>query len=224
MGRSVPRLSPSQRFAIYQLKADGKSGREVSELCARGYKELAPFKVSESRANEVAREVADERGELYNSDLAKLPAHEVTEKLSKRLLSIADRETERLDKAQRGGKLNAAQLGQLAGAVSRLHDLLTRTRPNGDSPAPEPNDVGEGEGKKLDSPAPSKWVTDAAKGMDEPNPPAPDPPAAPTHAPVGDVALGARGGSFARSDRQPAPPSPAPVASPTRPDTVPPGP
>lgn len=214
MGRSVPRLSPTQRFAIYELKRAEKSGREISELCAAGYKDLPPFAVSQSRANEVAREVMDERGELYDSELIKRPPHEITATLATRLIHIADRESERLDRAQRGGKLNAGQLGQLAGALARLHDLLDRVRP-GEAPGPEPSpDDPDGEAVKKDG---SSWIADAVTDDDAP-PPTPPAPPAPVHAALGDVTLGANGGSHARHDRRPSsapgPASPPPAASP----------
>src|SRR5262245_1520469 len=158
MGRATHKFSPAQRFLVYELKKGGKSGRKIQEICARGYKEAPPFSISPNRANEIAREVADERGELYDTALAKRPAHEVTAVLARRMIHMADRETTRLDKKQRRGQLKGDETGKWATALTRLHVLLERTQPGGTDESVG-DEVNPGKDDKDETR--SSWVAEA---------------------------------------------------------------
>lgn len=173
MGASYGKLDPGHEEAIYQLKKAAKSGREIRELLARGYEKLAPVSISASRANSIARRILDERDELYKSRIQDRPAGEALRLLTRRLLLIAERETERLESHQRAGRLDAARLGRLAGAVTKLHPLLDANeaaRPLGQGSAAQ-----KGDSSEPNAPASAFASTLIGEGEAVPEPPAPPP-------------------------------------------------
>jgi len=121
---SPPKLSPEQRERIYTLKSKGLSGRATAELCEGGFEDLPPFKVTGQWCNDLWHKMAKERDELYGRKLNRLPADEAISVLARRLVVIADRETDRLERSQRKGRMNGNQLTALAAAIRRLYGLL----------------------------------------------------------------------------------------------------
>lgn len=184
MGASYGKLDPGHEEAIYELKKAHKSGREIREVLARGYGKLPPVSISASRANSIARRILDERDELYRSQVKDRPAPEGLRILTRRLMLIAERETERLERSQRAGKLDAARLGKLAGAVTKLHTLLDA------NDAAQPGPGGEAD-KKGDSPAPASAFASELIGEGEavPDPQGPTAPPPAPQAKQGEVPL-----------------------------------
>lgn len=180
MPRAPKRLTPEQEFLIYELRKAGKSGGEVEKICARGYKEHPPFSVSPTHARDVGRKIMDERGELYSSELATAPPSEALEKLARRLLHVADRESARLDRLQRAGRLDGDKVARLATALTRLHTLherLEKARAGaGDGEQPG----GEGKGPDADGRQQgSAWIAGAVSANGEAEQPEPAPPPEP---------------------------------------------
>lgn len=118
-----PRLTAEQRERIYALKEKGKSGAETARLCALGFEDLPPFKVTGQRCNDVWRKMARERDTLYGFNFKRGPMDEGIRRLARIGIIIADREMERQDRNQKRGQLNGNQLSALAGALKRLHML-----------------------------------------------------------------------------------------------------
>lgn len=126
VGASYGKLDPGHEEACYELKKQACSGRVIREKLAAGYNGLDPVRISTSRANQVAKQLIEERDELYASNVQNRPAHEGLRLLTKRLMIIAERETLRLEKAEKRGKLDANKLGRLATALVKLHQLNER--------------------------------------------------------------------------------------------------
>ncbi len=198
MAASYGKFSPEQEETIYRLKKAGKTGGEIALRCSEGVEGLPPFTISASRANGVARKLADEREELYSSDVASRPAPEGLDLLTKRLLRIAERETRRLERQQEAGRLDAQRLGKLAAAMTKLHGLLERNA----EPVPSKS-TKKGDAVEPDPDAPPSFADQLIGSGSEPAPaveavPEPGAPAAD----LADVVVGSQGGSFARSDRR----------------------
>lgn len=145
MAASYGKLTAAHEEAIYDLKKADDSGRVIREKLAAGYKDLDPVKISGQQANKVARRLLDERDELYSSKIQTKPAPEGLRLLTRRLMIIAERETMRLERQEKAGKLDAAKLGKLAGAVTKLHGLLERNDEFEPDPPPPGLEAGGGE-------------------------------------------------------------------------------
>ena len=126
MGASYGKLTPGHEEAIYALRKAKKTGREIRQALARGVPGEPPVSISADRALKVAKRLSDERDELYAADVQRAPAPEGLRLLTRRLVLVATRETERLERAERAGRLDANKLGKLAGALTKLHVLLER--------------------------------------------------------------------------------------------------
>lgn len=174
VGRSYGKLTPGHQEAIYRLKKEGRSGREVRLKLAAGIDGEPPVSVSADRCNKVARRMMEERDELYTSAILTKPAPEGLRILTRRLMILAERETMRLERAERAGRLDANKLGKLAGALVKLHGLLERNAELYDPG--EGSSAGEGgAAKKGDSPdgqaGPSPFAASLAARAAEPAPP-----------------------------------------------------
>jgi hypothetical protein len=170
---SYGKLSPAQKEAIYELKKAKKSGREIRRICAQGYKDLEPFSVSAQHANTIGRQLMIERDELFTATVHKMPPGQAVHHLARRLIVLADRESLRLERLQRVGKLDAVKLAKLAGAVVKVHELVERIA--AEPPGPQPQN-GDGAVKKGDSQAPARAPTFADELLEEEEPaPAPEP-------------------------------------------------
>jgi hypothetical protein len=163
MGRSPDRLTPQQRDVIYELKHQGKSGREVSEIVAAGYGEVKPFTVSGQHANDLYRAMAEQRGELYETQLEGLTTTAAIRKLQARGLRLAERELARQETRQARGKLDPAQLGKVAVALERFHRLDEALAvPPPPTAKKDGSKAGDGEGEQA-----SAFATRLAEGAGE---------------------------------------------------------
>lgn len=126
MGASYKDLTPGHEEFIYEGKKANRSGAKIRLELAAGIEGERPISVSASQVNRVGRRILDERDELYSSEVQHKPAPEGLRLLTRRLMLIAERETYRLEKAERAGRLDANKLGRLAGALTKLHTLLER--------------------------------------------------------------------------------------------------
>lgn len=155
MGASYGKLTPGHEEAIYRLRkeknARGKprSGTEIRRALAKGVPGEPPVSISADRALKVAARLLDERDELYNSKVQDKPPHEGLAILTKRLLMVAERETARLERAERAGRLDAGRLGKMAGALTKLHTLLERAQESGDDPSAVKPDSSPGGGEAV---------------------------------------------------------------------------
>lgn len=154
MGASYGKLTPGHEEAIYRLRKERNSsgrprtGTEIRDALARGVDGEPPVSISADRALKVARKLIDERDELYSVDVQKRAPREGLQLLNKRLMVLADKETARLERAERQGRLDANKLGKLAGALAKIHALQDRLeRPD------DPQGGGGPTGKKDDSSA-----------------------------------------------------------------------
>lgn len=126
VARSPKRITPEQRDWIYEQKRKGLSGKQISELAARGTggaNAIKAFSVSHTAVNEIYRTIAEQRGELYTTTIEGLSTDGAVDKLTTRLLRLAERELARLETAQRRGKLDPTKVGKLATALERIHKL-----------------------------------------------------------------------------------------------------
>lgn len=170
MGASYGKLTPGHEEAIYRLRKEKngggrpRTGEEIRKALARGIDGEAPVSISADRALKVARRLIDERDELYNSDVQKRPPNEGLRLLTKRLLVLAEKETLRLERAERGGRLDAAKLGKLAGAMVKLHGLLERLEAGEDDPPPGAADGGSKEDGAVSSPFASQLLGGGGDG------------------------------------------------------------
>lgn len=185
MGSSPDRLTPAQKDAIYDLKHKGKSGREVVALVGAGHAGLDPFTVSVAHANETYRLMAEQRGELYATQIGGLPTDGALDKLQARLLRLAEREIARQETRQRGGKLDAAQVGRLAGALERIHKLSEARAVPAPPTKGERDKQSDADGADADA-VPSTFAEQLAEGEDAAS--APD-----ASAPAADVVLSPQG-------------------------------
>jgi NADH dehydrogenase/NADH:ubiquinone oxidoreductase subunit G len=204
VGKAVKKFTPAQRDAIYRLHKQGKSGTKIAEATAAGTGDLAPFTVSSQYAREIARQVAAERHELYDTSITDLPSSEAVRHLVRRCVDIAERETSRLEHAQNRGRLEAKQLGALAQALERLDKIAAKV--DAESSAKAAANVKKpdsAEDSSRDSePAPTGFAAQLLERDAEAVPDAPTEPEPPAPT-VGDVVVGQHGGSFARRDRRP---------------------
>lgn len=171
MGASYGKLTPGHEEAIYRLRKEKngagrpRTGIEIQAALARGIDGERPVSISPDRALKVARRLIDERDELYTSDIQKRPPHEGLRLLTKRLLVVAERETIRIERAEKGGRLDAAKLGKLAAALVKIHGLLERL----DAPDPS-GGAAAGDGSAAGA-VPSTFahalVSEEAGGQDE---------------------------------------------------------
>jgi hypothetical protein len=186
---SYGKLSAQHEEACWELKKAGKTGREIREVLARGgYKiigtdeGLSPASISASRANRIARRLMDERDDLYTSEVLKRPTNEGARLLVRRLLRVAECETNRLERQQRAGRLDAAKLGRLAGAVERLVKVSERMDA-------EPPDDGATDGKADSQPDSGGAPSFAASLLGEDDgETVPETPSAPASPPPGSAA------------------------------------
>ncbi len=187
---SHPNLTPIQREAIYALKRKGKSGEEIRRVCARGTEvdgqAVPPFSVSGQHANTVARRLGAERGELYTSAIGNLEDGEALDALTARLIATAEREIQRQEQLQKRGRLDAAQVGKLATALAKLYGLAER---KGETVRPPGGEVKAPEAVPDPPTLAEQLIADGGAEEDAPA--------------LGDVVVGANGGSFAREDRRP---------------------
>lgn len=154
MSASYGKLDPEHEEAIYLLKKDGKAGRVIREMLAAGYNGMRPVSISGGRANQVAKRMIEERDELYSSDLQTRPAPQGLAMLTRRLMILAERETQRLERAERAGRLDANKLGRLATALTKMHTLLERNEAAGRGAEPP---VKKGDSPD-DAPPPSSFA------------------------------------------------------------------
>lgn len=164
MNRSPDRLTPAQKDAIYDLKHKGKSGAEVKRIVSMGYEDVDPFRVSVAHANETYRLMAEQRGELYTTQITGLSTDAAIDKLQARLLRLAEREIAKQETKHARGKTDAAQLGKLAGALERIHKLsearAVPARPGADKQ----------DGAKSGEPVPTSFAAQLAEGDDAAEP------------------------------------------------------
>jgi hypothetical protein len=158
MGRSPDRLTPAQKDAIYDLKHQGKSGAEVKRIVSMGYGGSDPFRVSVAHVNETYRLMAEDKGELFASQIHGLSTDGALDRLQARLLRLAEREIARLERQQRAGKLDGSKVARMATALERIHKLsAARTVPAPPAPAKR-------EGKEDAKAVPSTFAEQLAEG------------------------------------------------------------
>jgi hypothetical protein len=156
MGASPDRLTPAQKDLVYELKRQGKSGKEVKRIASMGHEGVDPFRISASHANEIYRLIAESRGELYTTQIAELSTDAALDKLQARLLRLAEREIARQETKERSGRLDAVQVGKLATALERIHKL-SETRAATAKPARTAEDAAA-------EPVPSSFAEQLAEG------------------------------------------------------------
>ncbi len=179
MANPQGKLSSVHKEKIWQLRQKGHTITYVARALADGWPEEAPpippVQVSHQAVSGTYRKQLRERDDLYQTSIQTLPTGEAMDVLCRRLLAIADRESQRLADLQVGGKLDARDLERLANAVARIH-RLAQIRAS----EPEP-----GEPNKPESP-PSKPKTFAESLLgddDGDQPPVADVPVPPTQKP-----------------------------------------
>lgn len=133
MGRTPDRLTPQQKDLLYELKCEGLTGDQVVARVEAGYEEARPFKVSRAQVNEIYRRRAEDEGVLYRTTIEGLTTKGALDKLTQRLLRLAEREIARMETRQRRTKatLDANRITKLAAALERIHKLdKTRAVPS----------------------------------------------------------------------------------------------
>jgi len=190
MGASYGKLTRGHEEALYEMRKAKKTGRQMREALARGIPGEPPVSISLDRCLKISRRLLEERDELYESKIQGRPAPEGLRIIAKRLMLIAERETLRLEKAERVGRLDANKLGRLATAVTKLHGLLERNE------ALLEDEAEAQQAKRESATAPEAQRSSFADGLlsADPEPdPAPDAqpqsPAPAPSAPVADVAI-----------------------------------
>gem|GEM_PF-4039077 len=122
-----PLYNDDQRSAIYELKAEGLSGRQVAELCAKGVKGIVPFEVPVQTVNRIYRDELAAREELEDSPLADKNAAEAADAIIRRAITVCDRELARFERESRkrkhGRRFDAKGFGALTVAIERLHRM-----------------------------------------------------------------------------------------------------
>lgn len=114
-----------------------QSLRTIRERLSKGWQKLPPVDVSEQTISATYRRVADDRQVLYKTRDSGKPNTERLDATVKRLLNVAERETARVERSERGGKLDANRLLKLARAIRGLYDLQERSERHGSDPGPE---------------------------------------------------------------------------------------
>jgi hypothetical protein len=112
------RFTEEQRRAIYELKQEGKSGSEVSKLCARGVKGLEPFELTRDSANRIGRE----EGGRQLSPLAQGDLGEAVITLTRRLIQIVERW---IAKSQRRD-VSPMEFRRMANTLTTLHAIASK--------------------------------------------------------------------------------------------------
>ncbi len=135
MGASYSKLTPGHEEAAYQLRKKGKSGREIAEALLRGVPGEAPVQISLDRARKVGDRLMEERDELYTTKIQDKPAQEGLRLMVRRLMLVAERELDRIERASKKGKVDAVRIAKLASALSNLARLVERIDP--EEPDPE---------------------------------------------------------------------------------------
>ena len=161
MSANYGKLDAAQREKVFDLKEKGLSGKAVAAALAKGWPDevppISPVEVSGQGVNDLYRRQKRERDLLYGSHVSKLSNGAGLDVLTRRLLVIADRETQRQEEKQKRGKLDGTELGRLVGAVERLHKLCGLRFDDPDpSPPPAPGE----------SPAPARASTLADRLLD----------------------------------------------------------
>lgn len=139
MSTSHTKLTRGHEEAIYALRKEEKTGREIREALALGIPGEPPVSISADRALKVARRLIDERDALYESKVQRKPPAEGLAILAKRLIVVAEKETVRMERAENAGRLDANKLGRLAGALTKLYALLEKAEAHAASPDPTAN-------------------------------------------------------------------------------------
>jgi hypothetical protein len=185
MGASYGKLTPGHEEAIYRLRkernAQGKprSGGEIRRALAEGVDGEPPVSISADRALKVARRMVDERDALYDVEVQKRPTNEGLALLTRRLLVLAEKETVRLERAERAGRLDANKLGKLANAMTKLYALITRAEEASDGGEPaNKGDTSADGGDDAAQAVPPTFADALLEGSDEAQGAAPSPPLA----------------------------------------------
>lgn len=145
------KLSSRHREKVWQLKQSRKSSAAVVRALAAGWPDeappLPPINVTRQSVDALYKKQLRERDQLYSTSIQKLPTGEAMDVLCRRLLMIADRESQHLADLQNEGKLDDAatkRLARLADAVARIHRLAgiragepEPGEPNAVSPTPQ---------------------------------------------------------------------------------------
>lgn len=172
------KLTRGHEEAIYELRKKGRKGREIVEALARGVPGERPVSISVDRALKVGRRMVEERDDLYSTDVQHVAESVGVRVLCKRLLMVAEKETIRMERAQRVGRLDANKLGRLAHAMVRLDGLVRRLDEGPREPQPRPDGGGaQGNGSAVPSGFASSLIDGSGGG--EPAPVADVPQAGP---------------------------------------------
>lgn len=145
VGANYGKMSAAHREKAWQLKQQRKSSQAVVRALAAGWPDeappIGPVTVTRQTIDGLYRKQLRERDQLYSTSIQKLPTSEGMDVLCRRLLMIADRESQHLADLQNEGKLDDAatkRLARLADAVARIHRLAVV---RADEPEPgEPNE------------------------------------------------------------------------------------
>lgn len=163
-----------QKHALYLL-ADhlGTVAKARVELAERGYPNLdvEPVTIPVSTCREIVRVERKRRaGQTYTPNVVTLGAAAALAELTDRMVSILDREVNKLAGAQASGKLDIARLERAASTAIKLKAAIVTGK------GPEQSG---GKGAKAPEPAPSTFADALAS-----DPPASADPSPPTPAPM----------------------------------------
>jgi hypothetical protein len=163
VGATYDKLDFWQREKIWELRSKRVAGTEVARLLAKGWPSADPpvaaVKITPQAVNSAYRRMERDRNALYFEQIAHVPTAEVLALNRRKLSQIAAAEAERLRKLQEVGRLDAVQLGKLAGAVERIEKLEVNAANRGAPADPTPKPRGEDRDQAEQEKAPS--FTDA---------------------------------------------------------------
>lgn len=194
MSANYGKLDLLQREKIYKLKRAGRTGAEVQRALAQGWPNetppIPPVEITVSAISHLWRKHKLETDELFSTKVQALATPDGLDVLTRRLLMIAERESQRFADVQSRRPLNVgelARLGALASATQRIHKL-SRLR----SQEPEP---GRDRDQDAGSAAPAEPQSFASSLLDDEDGgaapvadvPLPEPEQAPDPAPFGAV-------------------------------------